>query len=219
MKNEIPIVPALIPDSQKAVVNFTAEMSFVHEIHIDVVDGEFVPAVSWPVSPADSPLSVKSYTDRYTLEVDLMVKQPLAAALLWEQAGADMIVFHVETISPESFSAFAKRTTASVGIAFHGATTIETIKPYVAYADYIQIMGIETIGAQGQAFSEKTLSKIETLKVQYPHIPISVDGSVNKDTIKRIVSAGADRVIVGSAISHAEDKKAAYDSLRSLLES
>ncbi len=210
---QIPIVPAIIPKTAEEVISFLSKLTFAHEVHIDVVDGEFVPSVSWPISPEGSPMSVKSHTDRYTLEVDLMMKNPFPAAREWERAGADMIVFHVETIDEASFIDFCKHSAASVGIAFHGGTSLEVVKPYIAYADYIQVMGIEEIGAQGQPFSPRTIEKVQTLKTQYPHVPVSVDGSVNKDTLKQIVEAGADRVIVGSAISRASDMESAYREL------
>jgi ribulose-phosphate 3-epimerase len=212
-----PIVPAIIPNSAAEVIDFAAKVSFVTELHIDIVDGEFVPAVSWPIIPADSPLAVKSHTDKFTLEVDLMMKNPIPAAREWEKAGADMIVFHVETIDRVSFEDFCKHSAVSVGIAFHGVTTIDSIKPYLSYADYIQVMGIEEIGAQGQPFSPKTCEKIEMLKALYPHLPVSVDGSVNSETIKAIIKAGADRVIVGSALSSAADMSMAYEELVSLV--
>lgn len=209
----LPIVPALIPQSAEDVLTFLTHVPFVHEVHIDVVDGQFVSSVSWPISPAGSPLSVKTHTDRFTLEVDLMMHNPYAAAREWEKAGADMIVFHVETVDEASFIDFCTHSTVSVGIAFHGETSLDTLKPYVPYADYIQVMGIDVIGAQGQPFSERTIEKIKTLKATYPHMLISVDGSVNKDTIKNIKAAGADRVIVGSAISQAPDMAVAYEAL------
>jgi ribulose-phosphate 3-epimerase len=214
-RSEIPIVPAIIPKSAAEVVSFVSQLSFVREVHIDVVDGEFVAAVSWPVNPNGSPMEVKAHTDKFTLEVDLMMSKPFTAAREWEKAGADMIIFHVETIDIDSFVDFCKHSAASVGIAFHGETALDTITPYLPYADYVQVMGIDTIGAQGQPFSTRTLEKVETIKAQYPHIPVSVDGSVNKETITKIVKAGADRVIVGSAISHAADMSVAYDELRS----
>ena len=213
----IPIVPAIIPTSAEAVISFLDKLPFIHEVHIDVVDGEFVPSVSWPIVPEGSPMAVKSHTDRYTLEVDLMVKNPIPAARAWEQAGADMIIFHVETIDEASFVDFCRHTAVSVGIAFHGTTNLEVLKPYIPYADYIQVMGIEVIGAQGQPFSPRTIQKIEILKAQYPNTPVSVDGSVNADTIKSIVKAGADRVIVGSAISLAPDMEVAYKTLAAIV--
>ncbi len=214
---KIPIVPAIIPKSADEVISFVSKLSFSHEVHVDVVDGQFVPALSWPISVEESPMAVKPYTDKFTLEVDLMMINPFPAARQWEKAGADMIVFHVETVDIDSFTDFCKHSAASVGIAFHGETTLDSVKPYLPYADYIQVMGIEVIGAQGQPFSARTIEKVGILKAQYPHIPVSVDGSVNKDTIKEIMKAGADRLIVGSAISKAEDMSIAYEELVSIV--
>ncbi len=210
---KIAIVPAIIPGSAHEVETFCATLLGVSEIHIDVVDGEFVETVSWPINPSGVPLEVKAFTDRFTLEVDLMMQNPIPAARAWEKAGADMVVFHVETIDVASFVDFCAHTTLSVGIAFHGETSLEAITPYVPTADYIQIMGIEKIGAQGQPFSPRTIEKIETIKALYPSVPVTVDGSVNKETIKRVMKAGADRVIVGSAISKSVDMKEAYNQL------
>ncbi len=209
----IPIVPALIPSSAQEVITFTSQLSFVRELHIDVVDGVFAGTASWPIVTKQSPLCVKTYTDKFTLEVDLMMHNPFPTAREWESAGADMIVFHVETIDIESFIDFCKHSTASVGIAFHGETTLEEVKPYLPYADYVQVMGIDIVGLQGQPFSSHTIEKVETFKALYPHIPVSVDGSVNKTTIGKLKKAGVDRLIVGSAISKASDINAAYQEL------
>lgn len=213
----IPIVPAVIPQSLQAAINATTLFHFSHEIHVDVIDGKFVPATSWPYEPIGEALALKPHTDAYTLEVDLMVEKPFAAAQSWEAAGADMLVFHVETIDLKSFKDFIAYSGITVGISFHGDTRIESVLPYIEIADYVQVMGIHTIGAQGQPFLEETFSKIERIKTEFPNKMISVDGSVNHHTIKRLVKAGADRLIVGSAIIGQEDPTAAYQKLQALV--
>lgn len=214
----IPIVPAFIPKSASEVVEFTKQLNFSRELHLDVVDGIFVGTPSWPYQPIGEPLSVKSHTDAFTLEVDLMVKNPSAAAIDWVRAGADMLVFHIETIDLTTFISIGEQLrTVSLGISLHGDTPIESILPYLEYADYVQLMGIEVIGLQGQPFSEKTFEKISFIKSHYPQLPISVDGSVNEVTIKRLVDAGADRLIVGSAIVKKENPHDAYVQLCSLI--
>ena len=210
----IPIVPAVIPKSESEVIEFTKRLSFSHEFHLDVTDGNFVPSVSWPYEPIGEPMAVKPHTDKYTLEVDLMVCDPIKAARAWIKAGADMLVFHVETIDLASFIDFADHERVSVGISFSGDTPLEAIFPYLKYADYVQMMGIHVIGEQGQPFDTSALGKIKALD---PLIPISVDGSINKDTIVDVVKAGADRLIVGSAIVKQEDPEAAYRHLCSLI--
>jgi ribulose-phosphate 3-epimerase len=212
-----PIVPAIIPHTADQVKQHAAQFSFSKEFHLDVVDGTFLSNVTWPYEPVGEPMSVKPYLDSYTLEVDLMVEQPIAAATQWIAAGADMLVFHVETLSKEALEHFATETNVSVGISFNGQTTMETFETYVPFADYVQLMGIYEIGKQGQSLDEAVFEKISYIKEHYPQLSITIDGSVNKDTIERLKAAGADRFIVGSAITLQENPHAAYLALHTLI--
>lgn len=211
----IPIVPAVIPKSEADVVAYTKVLTFSREFHLDVVDGKFVPNSSWPCNPVGEAIAVKAHTDTYTLEVDLMVENPIKAAREWIKAGADMLVFHIETVDLASFIDFVEHEgSVSVGVSFHGDTPIESVFPYLQHADYVQVMGIDTIGAQGQPFSERALAYVAHIKSKFPNLPVSLDGSVNKNTIARIAKAGVDRVIVGSAIVGQPDPQSAYEALR-----
>ena len=212
-----PIVPAVIPHSAQEVKNYAANFSFAREFHLDVVDGRFLAQATWPYEPAGEPMSVKKELDVYTLEVDLMVEQPIVAAAQWIAAGADMLVFHVETLSPEAFANFTEETNVSVGISFNGQTTMETFETYLPHADYVQLMGIYEIGQQGQPFDEAVFDKIAYLKEHYPMISITVDGSVNEHTIQRLKAAGANRFVVGSAIALQANPSAAHQSLNALI--
>jgi pentose-5-phosphate-3-epimerase len=212
-----PIVPAVIPHSADEVKKHAADLSFSREFHLDVVDGKFLPTSSWPYEPVGEPLSVKPQLDAYTLEVDLMVEQPLIAAEKWVAAGVDMLVFHVETLPKEVFANFSQETNVSVGISFNGHTSMETFEAYLPFADYVQLMGIYEIGQQGQPLDEAVFEKISYIKHHYPMLSITVDGSVNEHTIERLKKAGADRFIVGSAIALQENPHAAYQSLTALI--
>jgi ribulose-phosphate 3-epimerase len=212
-----PIVPAVIPRSAQEVKTHAANFSFSEEFHLDVVDGKYIPNSTWPYEPAGEPMSVKAQLDAYTLEVDLMVEHPIIAAEQWIAAGADMLVFHVETLSKEVFATFAAEANVSVGISFNGHTSMETFETYLPYADYVQLMGIYEIGAQGQPLDEAVFGKIAYIKEQYPFLSITVDGSVNEHTIQRLKAAGADRFIVGSAISLQDDPPTAYRFLNTLI--
>jgi ribulose-phosphate 3-epimerase len=212
-----PIVPAVIPESREAVLRYAQLLAFSREFHLDLVDGKFVPSVSWPYEPTGEALSVKPQLDCYTLEVDLMVADPLTAAKEWITAGADMLVFHVETIALPDFIDFAEKTRVSLGVSAHGDTSLETLIEYAEHADYIQLMGIREIGAQGLPFDEVVLEKIGILKERFPDKVVSVDGSVNADTIARLHRAGADRFICGSAIVKQPDPEAAHAVLATLI--
>lgn len=213
----IPIVPALIPKSVEEIRLLLQRLSFSPEIHLDVVDGQFVPFTSWPYEPKGEPVKIHDLTDSFTLEVDLMVSEPLRAADSWLKAGADMLVFHSETIDLAAFTRFVDSTRISVGISSLNDTPLSVLVPYIEVADYIQLMGIAKIGAQGQPFDERVLERILELKKMFPKHPITIDGSVNKETIARIARSGADRFICGSAIVAATDPYQAYLELQSLV--
>ena len=212
-----PVVPAIIPKDREEVARYAKQLGFSRELQLDLVDGQFVSSVCWPYDPKGEPISVKPYLDPYTLEVDLMVADPLTAAADWVVAGADMLVFHVETLSLEQFRAFAEETFISVGVSAHGATSLDTLSAYAEYADYIQLMGIYEIGAQGLPFDEAVLGKVKELKQRFPNMMLSVDGSVNKETIQRLKDAGVDRFICGSAIVKQPDPEAAHRALTALI--
>ena len=212
-----PIVPALIPVSEVAVKQAAETLLFSPEFHLDVVDGVFVPSMSWPIDPAGDPLTVKPWLDQYTLEVDLMVTDPLTQASEWVVAGADMLVFHAETVELASLRDFVEFTTVSVGVSVNGATTTETLLQYAEVADYVQLMGIYEIGAQGQPFYEGIFDQLAAVKAAFPDMMVSVDGSVNAETITRLYEAGADRFICGSAIVKQPDPAAAHAALAALI--
>lgn len=211
-----PIIPAIIPDSADAVARFIQSLPGVPEIHIDVVDGVFVPFFSWPHLPAGTPNEVLTVCEVVTLEVDLMVAEPLPAARAWLAAGADMLVFHIETISVEALRQFALETAVTIGVAANNDTPNEVLLPYLAVADYVQVMGIAAIGAQGQPFDERALARVDWLRTVDSALVISIDGSVNAETLSQLLTLRLDRYIVGSAISRADEPKAAYTTFSSL---
>jgi ribulose-phosphate 3-epimerase len=216
----IPIVPALIPKTAREVREVLPRLRFSPEIHLDVVDGKFVPFTSWPYEPQGSPDEVRATTDTFTLEVDLMVEDPETAAAAWVKAGADMLVFHVETLSLEAWQRVTKEYAhISCGISALNDTPLETLLAYAAFADGVQLMGIAHIGAQGQPFDERVLERTAAVKKAYPGLPVTIDGGVNTETIARLAAAGMDRCICGSAIVAAEDPYLAHQALATLISS
>lgn len=213
----IPIVPAVIPKSLSHIKTQLPHLTFSQEIHIDVVDGKFVPFTSWPYEPSGIPKEISDTTDSFTLEVDLMVEDPISAAEAWIEAGADMLVFHVETISLKSFSKFVKTAPVSVGISSLNDAPINILLSYLNVADYVQLMGIAEIGVQGQKFDDRVFERIKAVKELFPNHPITIDGSVNKETILSLKQAGVNRFIIGSAIVSASNPYEAYKELMSLI--
>ena len=211
------IVPAIIPTSAEDIKDVLSDLTYVPEIQIDVVDGRFVPFTSWPYSPPGTPSEVSIETDKFTLEVDLMVEDQIKAAKDWIDAGADMLVFHIEGIDLQTLTDFVQTTSISIGVSARNDTPLENFLPYIAITDYVQLMGIAEIGKQGQPFDERVLERIKSIKEYFPNHMVSIDGSVNKNTITRLHEAGADRFISGSAILSAPDSEFAYNELKKLV--
>jgi ribulose-phosphate 3-epimerase len=211
-----PIVPAIIPQSYDDLVAQVGKITGLPEVHVDVVDGVFVPSISWPYIGGDDVVRAFDLLAVFSLEVDLMVAKPLPAAEAWLKAGADQLVFHIETISVEAFKAFTDECKVSVGVSLNSATPLSQLHPYLPYADYIQCMGIASIGSQGQPFDESVIARLTQLQNEYPNLPLSIDGSVNQNTIPLLAPLKLPRLIVGSAIMGAADAKEAYHTLTTL---
>lgn len=218
MRQFVPIVPAIIPTSLASLQESIKQLQGIPELHLDMLDGVFVPTISWPYTPSGVPAELFGDLEKFSLEVDLMVSEPLKASEEWLKAGVDMLVFHIETIAVEELRDFAKQTAVSVGVCALLDTPKEKLLPYLEFADYVQVMGIARIGVQGEPLDERAFALIEWLKEIYPHLPISIDGSVNKDTLPKIALYKPNRYIVGSAIMKQPNPQLAYDELVKLLQ-
>jgi len=205
-----PIIPAIIPKSVADIEAFLLRLPKVPEFHVDVVDGVFVPAVSWPYMPTGTPTEVANILAAVTLEVDLMVANPLRAAYDWIHAGADMLVFHSESAPIEIVREIGTTTGVTIGIASNNDTPFSVLAEYFPYVDYVQVMGISTIGAQGCPFDDRALTRIRDIRALQPGMHISLDGSVNATTLPNLLSEMLDRYIVGSAVYAAEDPLHTY---------
>jgi ribulose-phosphate 3-epimerase len=208
-----------MPKSYEDLVRMINVLNSLPEVHIDVMDGKFVKATSWPYTNNNDVTIAYDLLKPFSLEVDLMVEQPLIAAESWLKAGADQLVFHIETIEPQVLENFVHTHSVTVGVALNNSTPLEELYPYLSFADYVQVMGITTIGLQGQPFDMRVIGRIKTLHANYPAIPISLDGSVNQDTLPTLTDLGISRFIVGSAIVKAINPKESYLALSAMVKS
>lgn len=181
-------------------------------VQLDIMDGKFVPARTWPY-PRDAHfeaiIAEEEGMPRWEdidFEVDLMVEDPESVVSKWVQAGASRIIVHVESMKDfESIRNAVPEDFIELGLAINTATPLEVIDSYIDSIDFVQCMGIARIGFQGEAFDERVLEKVRALRAKYPELPISIDGSVNFDTARMLVDAGATRLVSGSAILEADD--------------
>ena len=174
------------------------EKSGADILHFDVMDGVFVPNISFgfPVLEA-----VNRSTDMF-LDVHLMITDPLRYIPETIKAGADLVTFHLESKSDPYETIRAIRTGgAQAGVVIKPATPWEAVLPFMELIDVVLVMSVEP-GFGGQSFMEGSLSKISSLRKyidenQLP-VKVQVDGGINNKTAVLAVNAGADMLVVGS---------------------
>ncbi len=213
------IIPAVIPESEAHLTStLNTIATFSREVQIDIVDGVFVPSVSWPYTEGATPHMLSQFTDSMDLEIDLMVHNPESVLKEYLEAGVRRVVVHLESVSDLSLIVALKREfDFSLAFSIGNDTPLATLEAVIGYADYVQLMGIASIGSQGQPFDDRVLERIRTIvDMHFASLPISIDGSVNAGTLPLLREAGADRVVVGSAILQASDPRAAYETLVAL---
>lgn len=193
-------------------------------IQLDIMDGKKVPNRTWPHHPGDINFSKMESEeegmpnwDAIDFEVDLMIENPESWVRRWVLVGARRIIVHIEGMKDfETIRSEVPEGLIELGLAIGTKTPISAIEQYLDRIDFVQCMGIERIGFQGQPFDDRVIGKIKALRALKPEMPISVDGSVNFDTAQSLVEAGATRLVSGSAILESDDVAEAVHSLENL---
>jgi len=179
-------------------------------IHLDVMDGIFVPNLSFGLSVIES---IRKVSD-LMFDVHLMIKEPLSYIEQFAKAGSDMITFHLESDSDVQATIDAiKAQGKKVGISIKPATPVEALVPYLDQLDLVLVMSVEP-GFGGQSFMPECLPKIAAIRALAPDVLISVDGGINGETSKLVKQAGANMLVAGSYFFKAEDKAAAVEAMK-----
>lgn len=180
-------------------------------IHIDVMDGHFVPNIT--IGPV-----VVKYIRRSTslpLDVHLMIENPAKYIGAFVNAGSDMITVHIETVNLKELAAIARGLSKSgvkLGISLNPATPLSRIKKALPLVDFVLVMSVNP-GFGGQAFIPGALKKIKELRAIFKK-DIAVDGGINNINAKLVRNAGANVLAAGSYIFGAKNTKQAINSLR-----
>ncbi|MDO5565969.1 MAG: ribulose-phosphate 3-epimerase [Planctomycetia bacterium] len=179
-------------------------------LHVDVMDGHFVPNISIGVPVVESLRKVTSLP----LDVHLMISEPEKYIEAFRRAGADSLLIHIEVVpDPRDLLTKIRNLGAAPGLVLNPGTPVESVLPYVDYADIILVMSVQP-GFGGQAFRPEVLSKVRTLKEHVrPGSIISIDGGVNEDTIAECAAAGVDMFVAGTSVFDADDYKKRMDLL------
>lgn len=184
-------------------------------IHYDVMDGHFVPNISFGYSILKD---VSKVTDMY-LDVHLMISDPQKYVDEFIKAGASLITFHIEAMSDEistrALIQHIKNQGADVGLSIKPATSVNEIEKYLDDLDLVLVMSVEP-GFGGQSFQYQAIDKIKELNVlkSKHHFVIEVDGGINAETGTLCKEAGVDVLVAGSYLFHAQDCQKAIDSLK-----
>jgi ribulose-phosphate 3-epimerase len=183
-------------------------------LHLDVMDGHFVPNISFgpPVVA-----SVRKATGCY-LDAHLMISEPLRYAPAMVKAGADNITFHVETVAdPAAAAREIRKLGCNVGITLNPATPVERILPALDDVDLVLVMSVVP-GFSGQKFMPEVLSKVRDVRKRLrPDQRLEIDGGINAQTIALARGEGVDWFVVASAIFDQPDRAAAIAELRQRL--
>jgi ribulose-phosphate 3-epimerase len=187
------------------------ELAGADMIHIDVMDGHFVPNITL------GPLVVKDIRriTKLPLDVHLMIKEPEKFIDAFVGAGSDMITLHIETMSVSGIKyqvSRLKKQGIRTGVSLNPATPLSKIKDLLDFVDFILVMTVNP-GFGGQKFIRSALAKIKKLRANYCG-DICVDGGINDKTAGQIIRAGANVLAAGSYIFGAKDPKAAIERLR-----
>jgi len=169
-------------------------------IHVDVMDGHFVPNLTI------GPVVINSIrkTTKLPFDVHLMIETPEKYIEAYAKAGADIITFHHEAVKDSS--AVIKQIKAlgkKAGISIKPNTSEQVLKDIVAELDLILVMSVEP-GFGGQKFMPNSIEKLQKLRKMIDatgrDIMLEVDGGINRETIKFVLDAGADTIVAGSAV-------------------
>ena len=187
-------------------------------LHLDVMDGRFVPNITFGAPVIGS---IRNKTN-LVFDVHLMIDTPLDYIEDFKKSGADIIVFHIESSSPvqETVDKIIS-CGCKAGISVKPNTPVEEVFPYLDKLDMVLVMTVEP-GFGGQSFMYETMDKIKTLRSEIKRrglsTDIQVDGGINGKTVETAAAAGANVFVAGSAVFGAADASEAIKSLRSLAE-
>lgn len=227
----IEIIPAILPKNYEDLKNKIAMVrGVVPLVQVDICDGVFVQSMTWPFEAPDRDKGVASaYLDSHfqniineqeglpfwediDFELDLMVHDAVENFDIYAKLGPKRIFFHLEAVGDlVEFKQFVQgidmytRDLIEIGVALNPSTSLEDLYPLANDIDCVQFMGNDKIGHQGVELDEKVLEQIRTVREKYSDMLISVDIGVNRTTAPKLVEAGVNKLVAGSAIFNSGD--------------
>ncbi len=181
-------------------------------LHLDVMDGVFVPAISYGMCVVESLRKIKDII----FDVHLMITEPIRYIEDFAKSGADIITVHLEACEDiEATLMKIKECGCKVGLSIKPGTPVSEIKPWLDFVDMVLVMSVEP-GFGGQKYIEASTERVrqvrEMITASGKEIDLEVDGGINVDNVNVVLDAGVNVVVAGSAIfgGNIEEKTKAF---------
>ena len=212
----IKIAPSILSADFANLERDIKKVSSADYLHVDVMDGAFVPNITIGVPVVKS---IRKCTGMF-LDVHLMIEKPVRYIEAFAKAGADLLSVHLEADHPTRIAGALRAMEANgvkKAVALRPITSAKAILPYIEQLDMVLVMTVEP-GFGGQKFMESQLDTIREVRAIIdrcnPACELEVDGGVGPGNAKAVVEAGATVLVAGSAVYGAEDPAAAIAALR-----
>lgn len=215
----IKIAPSTNPEKEENLIEYvkSLEAAGADYLHCDVMDGKFVEATCL----SSQKLLEVSQNSSILLDVHLMVANPIQVFENYLKAKPSIVTVHYESFSNAQNLVYMlqeiKKRKIMVGLSIKPQTKIRDIEPYLPLVDLVLIMSVEP-GKSGQTFIDNSLNKIAELKnvceAREYNIKIEVDGGITLNNVKAVADAGANIVVMGSAVYKAENKAEFLQNVR-----